>query len=77
MNKSVLVQAGQVPLNKIISFLDAIANRDFAQFKYLERAFVSQYQVEVWEEYFNFRLLPSLDKDSSNWLLEKFLGQGN
>jgi hypothetical protein len=77
MSKSVLLEAGTVPLNEIILFLDAIKGRDFPRFKALERDFVSQYKTEVWEEYFNFRLLPSLDQDSSNWLLKQFLGQGN
>ncbi|MHC5720168.1 MAG: hypothetical protein ACYTX0_51090, partial [Nostoc sp.] len=42
----------------------AIANRQWEQFKELETNFVSQYGVEVWQEVFNFRLKPALDKDS-------------
>lgn len=57
-------------------FLNAINNRSFSQFRELEIAFVSQDTVEEWQEYFNFQLLPSLDRDSNQWLLKQFLGRG-
>lgn len=59
-----------------IELLTAISSRDYPQFAQLESNFVSQRGVEIWEEYFNFRLLPSLDKASSNWLLQQFIQRG-
>lgn len=63
-----------IPLAELISLLSAIGERDYSQFTLLEDNFVVQYGTEVWEEYFNFRLLPALDDLSSNWLLEKMVG---
>lgn len=63
-----------VPIAELISLLTAISNRDFPQFQQLESRFANLYGVDVWEEYFNFRLIPSLDKTSSKWLLEQLLG---
>lgn len=59
---------------ELISFLVAIGCRDISQFRLLEKTFVKRHGVEVWEEYFNFRILPSLDNGSNNWLLEHYLG---
>jgi hypothetical protein len=61
--------ATQVPVSVVIPMFTAISDRQWGQFKNLEFDFVSQYGVEVWEEVFNFRLLPALDKDSNRWLL--------
>jgi len=61
--------AVQVPITMIISMLTTIANRDWQQFKQMEADFVHQYGVDVWQEVFNFRLKPALDKDSDRWLL--------
>jgi hypothetical protein len=61
--------AVQVPVTTVISMLVAIAERNWQQFKNLEFNFVDQYGVDVWEEVFNFRLKPALDKDSDKWLL--------
>ena len=61
--------AVQVPVTTVISMLVAIAERNWQQFKSLEFSFVDQYGIDVWEEVFNFRLKPALDKDSDKWLL--------
>ena len=47
----------------------ALRYRNWQQFKNLEVDFVSQYGVDVWEDVFNFRLKPALDKNSDRWLL--------
>ncbi|MFM5962483.1 MAG: hypothetical protein ACKOQ2_35945, partial [Dolichospermum sp.] len=60
--------ATQVPINTIVPMLTAISDRNWEQFKKLERDFVNQYGVDVWEDVFNFRLKPALDKDSDRWL---------
>jgi hypothetical protein len=66
----------QIPVSELITMLSAISERNYAQFQQLESAFVSRYGVEVWQEFFNFRLLPGLDKPSSNWLLVQFCSAG-
>ncbi|MDZ8035883.1 hypothetical protein [Nostoc sp. DedSLP04] len=68
--------AAEVSITAIIPMLTAIANRQWEQFKELEADFVSQYGVEVWQEVFNFRLKPALDKDSDRWLLIQWCGEG-
>jgi hypothetical protein len=61
--------ATQVPITTIVPMLNAISDRNWQKFKSLEADFVSQYGVDVWEEVFNFRLKPALDKNSDRWLL--------
>ncbi|MFN6540692.1 MAG: hypothetical protein RM021_030730 [Nostoc sp. EkiNYC01] len=68
--------AAQVSITAIIPMLNAIGNRQWEEFKKLEADFVSQYGVEVWQEVFNFRLKPALDKDSDRWLLIQWCGEG-
>ncbi|BDA66535.1 hypothetical protein RIVM261_053500 [Rivularia sp. IAM M-261] len=58
-----------VPVSTIISMLTAINERSWSRFKELEREFVNQHGVEVWEDVFNFRVLPALDKESNRWFL--------
>ncbi|MGA9382382.1 MAG: hypothetical protein WBV73_26780 [Phormidium sp.] len=65
----------QIPIAELISLLTAISNRNYGQFQQLENSFVANYGTEVWEEYFNFRLLPALDSASNQWLLDQLLGQ--
>ncbi len=65
-----------VPVNIVINMLTAIADRNWEQFKDLESEFVSQYGVEIWEDVFNFRLKPALDKDSDRWLLVQWCSKG-
>lgn len=77
MSEAQLLSAvSQISVAELISFLIAVSDRDYSRFSQSESNFVAQYGVEVWEEYFNFRLLPSLDSASSNWLLEQFLQRG-
>jgi len=61
--------ATQVPITTIVPMLNASSDRNWQQFKNLEVDFVSQYGVDVWEDVFNFRLKPALDKNSDRWLL--------
>ncbi|MBD2504068.1 hypothetical protein [Anabaena azotica] len=68
--------ATQIPITAIIPILTAIGDRQWQQFKNLEADFVTQHGVEVWEEVFNFRVLPALDKDSNRWLLVHWCGEG-
>jgi len=65
-----------VPVSIVITMLTAIDKRDWAEFKNLEAEFVDQYGIEVWEDVFNFRLKPALDKDSDRWLLIQWCSQG-
>ena len=68
--------ATQVPITTIVPMLTAISDRNWEQFKKLERDFVNQYCVDVWEDVFNFRLKPALDKDSYRWLLIQWCSKG-
>jgi hypothetical protein len=68
--------ATQVPITTIVPMLTAISDRNWQQFKNLEADFVSQYGVDVWEDVFNFRLKPALDKDSDRWLLIQWCSKG-
>ncbi|AFY35355.1 hypothetical protein [Calothrix sp. PCC 7507] len=68
--------ATQIPVNNIVSMLVAIGNKDYAQFQELEQAFVSQHGEEVWEQVFNFRVLPALDKPANQWLLVQWMSHG-
>lgn len=63
-----------VPVSVVISMLSAISDRNWERFKELEADFVSQYGVEIWEDVFNFRLKPALDKESDRWLLIQWCG---
>ncbi len=68
--------ATQIPISAIIPMLTAISDRYWEQFKTLEINFAQEYGVEVWEDVFNFRLLPALDKESNRWLLVQKCSQG-
>ncbi|UKP01530.1 hypothetical protein [Nostoc sp. UHCC 0870] len=68
--------ATQIPITAIIPMLTAIGDRSWQQFKALEINFAQEYGVEVWEDVFNFRLLPALDKESKRWLLVQKCSQG-
>jgi hypothetical protein len=58
-----------VPVSTVIAMLTAISDRSWERFKNLEADFVDQYGIEVWEDVFNFRVLPALDKESKRWFL--------
>ncbi|BAY24082.1 hypothetical protein NIES2100_38750 [Calothrix sp. NIES-2100] len=68
--------ATQIPVNDIVGMLTAIGNKDYAQFQELEQAFVSQHGEEVWDQVFNFRVLPALDKPANQWLLMQWMSHG-
>jgi hypothetical protein len=48
-----------VPVSTVIAMLTAISDRSWERFKKLEAEFVDQYEIEVWEDVFNFRVLPA------------------
>jgi hypothetical protein len=68
--------AAQIPIAAIVPILTAIGDRQWEKFKALEAEFVSQYVVEIWQEVFNFRILPALDNDSRRWLLVQWCSEG-
>ncbi len=68
--------ATQIPVNDLIDMFAAIGNRNYPRFQELENTFVSQHSEEVWQEVFNFRLLPALDKPASQWLLVQWTSDG-
>ncbi len=70
------IAATQIPVNDLIELLTAIGNRSYLKFQELEKAFVSQHGEEVWQEVFNFRILPVLDKSTSQWLLTQWASAG-
>jgi len=70
------ITATQIPVNDLIDMLAAIGTRNYPRFQELENAFVAQHSEEVWQEVFNFRLLPALDKAASQWLLVQWTSDG-
>lgn len=68
--------ATRIPVQEIVGMLTAIGNKDYSQFQELEQAFVFQHGEEVWQEVFNFRVLPALDKPASQWLLAQWMSHG-
>lgn len=66
----------RVPISEIIPMLVAISDRRWEQFKALEKSFVDKYNVEVWEDVFNFQIKPALDKDSDRWFLIQKCSKG-
>ena len=63
-------------MNDLLNIIAAIGNRDYSQFQELEQVFVSLHGEEVWQEVFNFRILPALDKPASQWLLAQWMSHG-
>ena len=61
--------ATKIPVNNLIDMLAAIGNRDYSRFQELEQVFVSQYGEEVWQEVFNFRVLPALVTDCTSFVV--------
>ena len=54
----------------------AIGNKDYSEFKKLELQFAEQHGVETWQDVFNFRVLPALDKEAKSWLLVQKCSKG-
>ncbi|MFM5888880.1 MAG: hypothetical protein ACKOQS_11415 [Dolichospermum sp.] len=65
-----------ISITELIPMLTAIAERNWEKFKEVEKQFVSRHGIEEWEEFFAFRLKPSLDKDSDQWLLAYWCSEG-
>ena len=61
--------ATKTPITDIMPILATIGARSWEQFKSVEINFAAHYVVEVWEDVFNFHLLPALYKKSNKWLL--------
>ncbi|MEM1394932.1 MAG: hypothetical protein AAGG00_16905 [Cyanobacteria bacterium P01_H01_bin.150] len=68
--------ATQVPTSTVISMLSAINDENYSEFKKLELDFVEKYDIETWEDVFNFRLMPALSKASKQWLLIQKCSKG-
>lgn len=62
-------QPEKVPVGEIIFFLSAINDRNWNQFKALEKIFVDKHDVKTWEYVLDSQIKPVLDKDSVRWLL--------
>lgn len=70
------ITATQIPINDLIDMLAAVGNQNYPRFRELENAFVAQHGEEVWQEVFNFRILPALDKPTNQWLLVQWASAG-
>ncbi|MEG3879316.1 hypothetical protein QT972_18345 [Microcoleus sp. herbarium7] len=71
-----MTEATQIPINDLVGMLTAVGNRDYTRFQELEQTFTFQHGEEVWQEVFNFRILPALDKPTSQWLLAQWMSHG-
>lgn len=65
-----------VPINQLTPMFAAIGDKNYSEFKKLELAFADQHGVETWQDVFNFRVLPALDKDAKSWLLVQKCSKG-
>lgn len=65
-----------VPISQLTPMFTAIGDKDYSEFKKLELAFAEQHGVEIWEDVFNFRVLPALDKEAKSWLLVQKCSKG-
>lgn len=65
-----------VPINQLTPMFTAIGDKDYSEFKKLELQFAEQHGVEIWEDVFNFRVLPALDKETKSWLLVQKCSKG-
>ena len=66
----------KIPVSELIPILSAISDRNWKRFKDLEINFASLHGVEVWEDVFNFRVLPALDSLAKKWLLVQKCSRG-
>ena len=65
-----------ISINQLTPMFTAIGNKDYSEFKKLELQFAEQHGVETWQDVFNFRVLPALDKETKNWLLVQKCSKG-
>ncbi|OUL37131.1 hypothetical protein BV372_03810 [Nostoc sp. T09] len=68
--KFIHTKAAQIPVSTIIPMLSAINDRNYQRFRELQTVLIAQHGVEVWQDVFNFRVLPALDQQSNRWLLQ-------
>lgn len=54
----------------------AIRDKNYPEFKKLELQFADQHGIETWQDVFNFRVLPALDKEAKSWLLVQKCSKG-
>jgi hypothetical protein len=66
----------QIPVSELIPMLTEIAERNWLGFKEVEKQFVTKHGIDVWEDFFAFRLKPALDKESDRWLLVQWCSKG-
>jgi len=71
-----MTEATQIPINDLVGMLESVGNKDYTHFQELEQFFVSQHGEEVWQEVFNFRILPALDRPANQWLLAQWMSHG-
>jgi hypothetical protein len=71
-----LSTATQIPVSDVIPMLSARGSRNYPRFKELEKECVTHHGVEVWQEVFNFRIKPALDRESDRWLLIQWCSKG-
>ena len=65
-----------VPISQLTPMFTAVGDKDYLEFKRLELQFAEQHSVETWEDVFNFRVLPALDKEAKSWLLVQKCSKG-
>lgn len=65
-----------VPISQLTPMFSAIGDKDYSEFKKLELDFADEHGVETWQDVFNFRVLPALDKKAKSWLLVQKCSKG-
>jgi hypothetical protein len=65
-----------LPLSTFIPVFEAISDRNWLQFKELERVFAASHGVETWADVLNFRVMPALEPEAKRWLLIQRCSQG-
>jgi len=65
-----------ISINQLTPMFTAIGDKNYPEFKKLELAFADQHGIETWQDVFNFRILPALDKEAKSWLLVQKCSKG-
>lgn len=65
-----------ISINQLTPMFSAIGDKNYPEFKNLELAFAEQHGIETWQDVFNFRVLPALDKEAKSWLLVQKCSKG-
>lgn len=68
-------KTSKIPVSEAIPFLKAISDRNWREFCNQELLFIavkncSLESIKLWEDVFNFQILPALDEDSRTWIFE-------